>query len=205
MKFFNERNRPLTELRNGEWFTDLTKRMNDLNLKLQGENQLLPDLYTHVKSFRQKIALFQSQLNKVCFTHFNTCQTFSQQTEIPFPVTFAIEALGALKINFESRFSDIDANSNDIKIFQNPFDVDIEALPAELQFEIIDLQCSDFFKEKHSKSTLLEFYKCLPSTQFPNLHKFARGFFSAFGTTYLCEKSFLQNETCKKYLQIKIK
>jgi ATP-dependent exoDNAse (exonuclease V) beta subunit len=78
--------------------------MSDLHLKLQGENQLLPDLYTHIKSFRQKIVLFQSQLNKKCFMHFNTCQTFSQQTETQFPVDFAIEALDALKINFESRF-----------------------------------------------------------------------------------------------------
>jgi hypothetical protein len=52
--------------------------------------------------------------DKKCFTHFNTCQTFGQQTETPFPVDFAIEALGALKMNFESRFSDFDAIANDI-------------------------------------------------------------------------------------------
>jgi hypothetical protein len=120
--------------------------------------------------------------------HFNTCQTFSQQTETPFPVDFAIGALGALKINFEPRFSDVDAIANDIKIFQNPFNADIETLAPELQMEMIDLQHSDIFKEKYLKSSLLEFYKNFPLTQFDQFDKFARGFFCAFGTTYLCEK-----------------
>jgi hypothetical protein len=76
--FLNEKHCPLTELQNSEWlwklafYVDLTKHMNELNLRLQGENQLLPDLYTNIKSFRQKIILFQSQLRKKCFTHFKT-------------------------------------------------------------------------------------------------------------------------------------
>jgi hypothetical protein len=69
--------------------------------------------------------------------------------------------LGALKINFECRFSD--AIANDIKIFQNPFNADIETLAAELQMEMIDLQCSDIFKEKYLKSSLLEFLRAFHS------------------------------------------
>ncbi|GFR09672.1 general transcription factor II-I repeat domain-containing protein 2 [Trichonephila clavata] len=121
-----------------------------------------------------------------------------------FPIDFAIETLSALKINFDTRFSDFDAIANQIKIFQNPFDTDIEILAPELQMEMIDLQCSDIIKNKYQNSSLLEFYKSLPLTQFDNLHKFARGLFSVFGTTYLCEKTFLKNEVHKKCLQIKI-
>ncbi|KAK4871623.1 hypothetical protein RN001_015747 [Aquatica leii] len=70
-----------------------------------------------------------------------------------------------------------------LNIFQNPFITDIETLPPELQMEIIDLQCSDVFKEKYQNSSLLEFYKSLPLTQFDQVHKFARGYFTTFGTT----------------------
>ena len=164
--------------------------MNELNLRMQGENQLLPDLYANIKSFRQKIILFQSQLHKKCFTHFKTCEIFSHTTETEFPFDFAIEALSALKINFDTRFSDFDAIANEIKIFQNPFDTDIETLAPDLQMEIIDLQCSDIIRNKYKNSSLLEFYKSLPLVQFDNLHKFARGLFSVLGTTYLCEKTF---------------
>ncbi|XP_050516134.1 general transcription factor II-I repeat domain-containing protein 2-like [Diabrotica virgifera virgifera] len=66
--FLNEKHRPLTELQNNAWlwklafYVDLTKHVNELNLRLQGENQHLPDLYTNIKSFRMKLILFQSQL-----------------------------------------------------------------------------------------------------------------------------------------------
>ncbi|CAL1278657.1 unnamed protein product [Larinioides sclopetarius] len=144
--FLNEKHRPLTELQNNAWlwklafYVDLTKHVNELNLRLQGENQHLPDLYTNIKSFRKKLKLFQSQLRSKCFSHFKTCEIFSHTTETEFPIDFAIETLSALKINFDTRFSDFDAIANQIKIFQNPFDTDIEILAPELQMEMIDLQ-----------------------------------------------------------------
>ncbi|UYV80144.1 EPM2AIP1 [Cordylochernes scorpioides] len=145
--FLNEKHRPLTELQNNAWlwklafYVDLTKHVNELNLRLQGENQHLPNLYTNIKSFRMKLILFQSQLRSKCFSHFKTCEIFSHTTETEFPIDFAIETLSALKINFDTRFSDFDAIANQIKIFQNPFDADIETLAPELQMEMIDLQC----------------------------------------------------------------
>ncbi|UYV60492.1 EPM2AIP1 [Cordylochernes scorpioides] len=132
-----------------------------------------------------KLILFQSQLRSKCFSHFKTCEIFSHTTETEFPIDFAIETLSALKINFDTRFSDFDAIENQIKIFQNPFDADIETLAPELQMEMIDLQCSDIIKNKYENSSLLEFYKSLPLTQFDNLHKFARGLFSVFGSSKL--------------------
>jgi hypothetical protein len=112
--------------------------------------------------------------------------------------------LSALKINFDTRFSDFDAIANQIKIFQNPFDTDIEILAPELQMEMIDLQCSDIIKNKYQNSSLLEFYKSLPLTQFDNLHKFARGLFSVFGTTYLCEKTFSKMKYTKNVYRSKL-
>ncbi|UYV71169.1 EPM2AIP1 [Cordylochernes scorpioides] len=159
--FLNEKHRPLTELQNNAWlwklafYVDLTKHVNELNLRLQGENQHLPDLYTNIKSFRMKLILFQSQLRSKCFSHFKTCEIFSHTTETEFPIDFAIETLSALKINFDTRFSDFDAIANQIKIFQNPFDADIETLAPELQMEMIDLQCSDIIKNKYENSSLM--------------------------------------------------
>ena len=208
--FLNEKHRPLTELQNNTWlwklafYVDLTKHVNELNLRLQGENQHLPDLYTNIKSFRKKLILFQSQLRSKCFSHFKTCEIFSHTTETEFPIDFAIETLSALKINFDTRFSDFDAIANQIKIFQNPFDTDIETLAPELQMEMIDLQCSDIIKNKYQNSSLLEFYKSLPLTQFDNLHKFARGLFSVFGTTYLCEKTFSKIKYTKNVYRSKL-
>ncbi|UYV75527.1 EPM2AIP1 [Cordylochernes scorpioides] len=130
-------------LQNNAWlwklafYVDLTKHVNELNLRLQGENQHLPDLYTNIKSFRMKLILFQSQLRSKCFSHFKTCEIFSHTTETEFPIDFW---------NFIS----------------------------------------------------------LPLTQFDNLHKFARGLFSVFGTTYLCEKTFSKMKYTKNVYRSKL-
>ncbi|CAH1109516.1 unnamed protein product [Psylliodes chrysocephalus] len=102
--------------------------MNELNLRWQGENQLLPDLYTNIKSFRQKIILFESQLCKKGFTHFKTCEIISHTTDTESPVDFTIEAFSALKINFDTRISDFDVIAYEIKLFPNHFNADIDTI-----------------------------------------------------------------------------
>ncbi|GFY62360.1 general transcription factor II-I repeat domain-containing protein 2 [Trichonephila inaurata madagascariensis] len=54
--FLNVKQRPFADLENSEWmwklafYVDLTNHTNELNLRLQGENQLLPDLYTNISN-----------------------------------------------------------------------------------------------------------------------------------------------------------
>ncbi|KAG6940107.1 GTF2I repeat domain containing 2, partial [Chelydra serpentina] len=196
--FLHKKTRPLPLLTNSEWlwklafYVDLTKHTNDFNLRLQGENGLICDMYTQVKAFRQKLVLFESQLmRRDCFAHFTCCEKFSQETESRFPTRFAQEIISDLKLQFQERFSDLDVNAGEIRIFQNPFDCDVEKLPPELQMEVIYLQYSDLLKDKDKEGNLLEFYKCLPSDQYAHVKNFVRGLMSVFGTTYVCEKTFL--------------
>jgi hypothetical protein len=194
--FLNEKNRPLVLLTDSEWLwklafsADLTTHLNDFNLRLQGETSLICDLYSKVKAFRQKLTLFETQLARSCLTHFSSCDKYSQVAATPFPSVFAQDIISALKQQFRERFSDLDACSSKIRIFENPFDCVIEDLPPELQMEVIDLQSNDILKDKFKEGNLIEFYKFLPSDQFLQLRKFAREFISAFGTTYICEKTF---------------
>ncbi|CAM4623216.1 unnamed protein product [Caretta caretta] len=164
--------------------------MNDFNLRLQGENGLICDMYTQVKAFRQKLVLFESQLMKDCFAHFICCEKFNPDTESRFPTRFSQEIISDLKLQFQKHFSDLDVNAEEIWIFQNPLDCDLEKLPPELQMEVIDLQSNDLLKDKYKKGNLVEFYKCLPNDQYAYVKNFVRGLMSMFGTTYVCEKTF---------------
>lgn len=67
---------------------------------------------------------------------------------------FCNRSLSALKINFDSRFSAFNVIANENKIFQNPFNTDIESLASELQIEIIDLQSSDIIKNIYQNTYL---------------------------------------------------
>jgi hypothetical protein len=51
---------------------DMTQHLNDLNLQLQGRNQLVSDIFAHVKAFVVKLRLWEIQLTKQNTVHFST-------------------------------------------------------------------------------------------------------------------------------------
>ncbi|KFD46752.1 hypothetical protein M513_12379 [Trichuris suis] len=64
------------EIRDENWLQDLafavdiTARLTDLNLKLQGKNKLITQLYDVIKCFITKISLWKSQLSNEDLVHF---------------------------------------------------------------------------------------------------------------------------------------
>ena len=49
--------------------TDICCHLNDLNLKLQGKDLLITDMFSHVAAFEVKLRLWQSQLSRGQTTH----------------------------------------------------------------------------------------------------------------------------------------
>ena len=58
-----------SELRDKNWLcdfayaVDIFSYMNELNVKLQGKDQFVHDMYTNVRAFKSKLILFSSQLS----------------------------------------------------------------------------------------------------------------------------------------------
>jgi hypothetical protein len=50
--------------------TDLTQHLNELNIKLQGKDQLVTQLYSVIKAFEAKLKLWEFQLKNNNYTHF---------------------------------------------------------------------------------------------------------------------------------------
>ncbi|ROL33046.1 General transcription factor II-I repeat domain-containing protein 2B [Anabarilius grahami] len=79
-QFMEIKGKPVVELSDGKWLCDLafmvdiTKYLSELNVKLQGSNQLLSSLLSNVKSFEVKLKLWQLQLEKGNTVHFPTLQ-----------------------------------------------------------------------------------------------------------------------------------
>jgi hypothetical protein len=75
-KFLIVKKRPERLLSNNNWLcklaflADLMDHINQLNLKLQKENNLISDLYTLIKAFRRKLTLFESKLIKTILLTF---------------------------------------------------------------------------------------------------------------------------------------
>jgi len=56
------------------FLTDISARLNELNLKLQKQSKTIFELISDVKSFEVKLQLFKTQILKQNFLHFKTCQ-----------------------------------------------------------------------------------------------------------------------------------
>lgn len=75
-QFLREKGRPLHELSDPLWltdlafFVDLTHHLNTLNKSLQGTEHIVPLLYVHMKSFCVKLRLFETQLKNMNVVHF---------------------------------------------------------------------------------------------------------------------------------------
>jgi hypothetical protein len=68
-----------------------------------------------------------------CFVHLPCCQKFKEEVKSPFAHKFAADIFSELKLQFQQRFSYLDASAEHISVFQNPFGRKIEELPLNLQ------------------------------------------------------------------------
>jgi len=72
-------------------------------------------------------------------------------------------------------------------------------------FEIIELQSSTVLKCKYKESSkIIEFWKCLPEEDFPELHNLAVKLVCRFGSTYTREKSFSRMTFIKNKYRTKL-
>jgi hypothetical protein len=54
-------------------------------------------------------------------------------------------------------------------LFQNPFAVDINEVPPQMQMEAIELRSNDSLKDAFSEGNLWQFYAGLPILNFPTI------------------------------------
>lgn len=101
-----------------------------------------------------------------------------------------IELLRLLSDHFDERFADFHELKNDIRIFENPFSIDVSMAPIELQLELIELQCQTFMKDNFQEKDLSTFYEELHAENYPNLRKLGMKMITAFASTYVCEQTF---------------
>ena len=74
--------------------------MNQLNLNLQNEENLVGDIFGHVKAIRPKLTLLEVQMKVQNFAHI-LCEKFHAESEVEFPSSFAT---GIIIVDFQRNF-----------------------------------------------------------------------------------------------------
>uniref|UniRef100_A0A674N6P6 SPIN-DOC-like zinc-finger domain-containing protein n=1 Tax=Takifugu rubripes TaxID=31033 RepID=A0A674N6P6_TAKRU len=190
--FMEMKGKPVMELSDGKFLSDLafmvdiTKHLSELNIKLQGPNQLVSSLLSNVKIFEVKLRLWQEQLERGNTVHFPTLQ--EQKPDV---MTEYAGECAKLVQAFDERFHDVKNIQRELDMFATPFNVQPSDVPDKFQMEIIELQNNNELKAKYNNLSLLDFYKLYVSAEdFPILRRHALKFASLFGTTYCCEQFF---------------
>jgi hypothetical protein len=116
----------------------MIQHLNDLNLQLQGRNQLVNDIFAHVKAFEVKLCLWEIQLTKQNAAYFPTLN--DRAKSVSFNAAKNATEVGVLREEFKSRFQDFRKHETSFRIFASPFEVDVEAVPKKFQTELIQLQ-----------------------------------------------------------------
>ena len=74
------------ELSDSDWLcdfvfaVDIFLHVNELNVKLQGKDQFVHEMYTNVRAFKSKLILFSRQISNKSFFHFPTLATQKEPT-----------------------------------------------------------------------------------------------------------------------------
>ncbi|XP_058846468.1 general transcription factor II-I repeat domain-containing protein 2A-like [Acipenser ruthenus] len=181
------------ELRNSNWVCDLAfgvdimAHLNELNVKLQGKDVFVHELYSNVKAFKVKLILFSKQMKSKLFAHFPTLKCLEVSSERADRYS---NILSDLHGEFSRRFSDFEKIEKTLELVSCPLSFDYEKAPEELQLELIELQCDSTVKEKYHSQTLDKFYASLNETKFPNIRNVAQKILVLFASTYVCEQTF---------------
>ena len=153
----------------------------------------------HVRAFETKLILWEKQLRKgdyVHFPHLAQCDTALVDSEE------CTSVLSTLRNEFSSRFTDVRLNLQELKLVSTPFDFLYDDAPTNVQMELVELQASDVLSSKFSScTTLIDFYRQLPRSQFPLLLARAMRVIAMFGSIYSCEQLFSKMKFCKNKLR----
>ena len=152
---------PVIEQCDNQWLcnlafmVDISKHFSELNIKLQGSNQLLNSMFAKVKSFETKLQLWKIQLQNNDTTNF-----LSLQEQKPSTTTkYVLEGAKNFE-TFSERFQDIKSKQMELDIFTTPFNVAAAAAPSNFQHEIIELQTNDTLQGMYLNTPVVEFYQC---------------------------------------------
>lgn len=120
----------------------------------------------------------------------------NQVSATVFPNAHFADKLSALRIEFARRFGDFEAQKSNFELLHNPFAVDVETAPVQIQMELVELQCNGTLKTEYDTVGPAQSNRFIPDAM-PQLHLHAARTLCMFGSTYLCEKLFSVMKTNK--------
>uniref|UniRef100_A0A803JGL7 DUF4371 domain-containing protein n=1 Tax=Xenopus tropicalis TaxID=8364 RepID=A0A803JGL7_XENTR len=203
-QFLEEKDELYSELYDSQWLadlaflTDMTSKLNNLNLELQGQDKTITQMIGTINAFKEKLKMWLCHLKRNVFHHFSSLQK-RQEELLTFKIDAYIGTCEKLIRDFDKRFADFQIIEPVVTFLSNPFmDTDVcytaeqianifKVSVLEVENEIITLRTDVQLK---SRSLQNDFWKLVEICKFPILKGTSQRLNSCFGSTYLCESGF---------------
>ncbi|GFU04408.1 general transcription factor II-I repeat domain-containing protein 2 [Nephila pilipes] len=137
------------------FFTGLLCHMSNLNVKMQGKNQFIDDIWALFKAFKLKLNQFTGQLVKNDLSHFLRLNSIPSVNKEKLKIYD--DGLKKLHFEFKLRFQDFSAIQAELDTFSMPFNVNCEAVRSDLLLELIELQSNNHLQQLLLNMQKLEF------------------------------------------------
>lgn len=182
------------------FLTDVTIKLNELNLELQGKNRHVAKMVGSVNTFKAKLALWKSHLLRNSTSHFPNLKKIFEHLnvrETDIDITSFASYLDTLLDEFNSRFKQFKNLEPVLEFILNPFaDGDVsESLKNyfgienydELELEIItmknDLSLKSYMRDE-------SFWNIVDENKYPILRSLSLKIHAYSASTYACESIF---------------
>ena len=192
--FMNLKGKEVPQLFDSNWLMDfaflnyISQALAKFNVKLQGENKLVNELFKHLQTFERDLELYEQSLDKQKVDHFPTLKSvFDGSNEI---LDSYARRVAVLREEFSSRFTDFRSLRSHMAVFAHPCTCKISSTPVKFQLELSALQEDDVLVQNFRKMNFVDFCKSLPVAECYSLKQFAKKFVCMFGSTYTCEQLF---------------
>uniref|UniRef100_A0A3P9K194 SPIN-DOC-like zinc-finger domain-containing protein n=1 Tax=Oryzias latipes TaxID=8090 RepID=A0A3P9K194_ORYLA len=150
------------------FMVDITDLLNNLNVKLQGKEQIITELFDHIKAFQMKLQLLCRHLSAGNFAHFPSLRDVNVEVD---RLPEYGELLSNLNKEFDLRFVDFKKTAGDMELFSQPFSVSPDSVPEHLQMELIEFQCDTELRRKFVSLPLRDFYPHVSKQRYPQMRK----------------------------------
>uniref|UniRef100_A0A9J7YY69 DUF4371 domain-containing protein n=1 Tax=Cyprinus carpio carpio TaxID=630221 RepID=A0A9J7YY69_CYPCA len=173
------------------YLSDIFERLNTLNTSLQGSDCNVFSAFEQVSSFRRKLDLWATRVEKGCLYMFPTLADFMQEavpTVVPIQPLVA-EHLRGLCQQFTHYFSNEKIQDEWIR---NPFKfkpAESDALSIQHEEALIDLTSNHELEQMITHSSIGHFWLSIQN-EYPELTQRALRKILPFVSTYLCESGF---------------
>ena len=122
------------------FLVDITEILANLNLHLQGKDQLCSSMFDRITSFTKILELFIAQLKAREIVHFRSLSESVQSSSVNYE-KYAKLCEDLLE-EFTIRFSDLKKIEIQLKLFSDPFSFQCDKAPDEYQLLLLPKKCS---------------------------------------------------------------